>query len=175
MKDLGELKFFLGIEVSRSQKGILMCQSKYTVELVSEIGLSGCKPASTPIEFNYKLTSLEFDKYFNHNSELDKELTDSSKYQILVRRLLYLTITRPDIAFVVQVLSPFMHSPKKSHMEVALRVVRHIKGTAGLGLFMPSSRCSNLVSFCDSGWGSCVETRKSVTGHIVNFGNAVIS
>ncbi|XP_047258116.1 uncharacterized mitochondrial protein AtMg00810-like [Capsicum annuum] len=132
-------------------------------------------PASTPIEFNHKLAFLEFYKHLNHNSELDKELSDSTKYQRLVGRLLYLTMTRPDIVFVVQVLSQFMHSPNQSPMEAALRVARYIKGTAGLRLFMPSSRCSNLVAFCDSDWGSYVETRKSVTGYIVKFGDAVIS
>ena len=57
-------------------------------------------------------------------------------------------MTRPDIAFVVQVLSQYMHSPKNSHMEAALRVVRYIKGTTGLGLFMPSNNMSELVDYC---------------------------
>ncbi|XP_070049055.1 uncharacterized mitochondrial protein AtMg00810-like [Nicotiana tomentosiformis] len=62
MKDLGELKYFLGIEFSRSQEGIVMCQRKYALELVSELGLAGGKPVFTPLEFNHKLTSIEFDQ-----------------------------------------------------------------------------------------------------------------
>ncbi|XP_019228108.1 PREDICTED: uncharacterized protein LOC109209314 [Nicotiana attenuata] len=62
MKDLGELKYFFGIDFSRSQEGIVMCQMKYALELVSELGLAGGKPAATPLEFNHKLTSIEFDK-----------------------------------------------------------------------------------------------------------------
>ena len=72
----------------------------------------------------------------------DKVLDDYGKYQRLIARLLYLTITRPDIAFVVQVLSQYMHSPKKSHTEATLRVVIYIKGTTCLGLFMPRNNVS---------------------------------
>lgn len=102
-------------------------------------------------------------------------LDDYGKYQRLVGRLLYLTMARPDIAFVVQVLSQYKHSPKQYHMEVALRVVRYIKGTTDLGLFMPSTKESTLVAYCDSDWGACVETRRSVTGYIVKLGNVVVS
>ncbi|XP_070047460.1 uncharacterized mitochondrial protein AtMg00810-like [Nicotiana tomentosiformis] len=62
MKDLGELKCFLGIEFSRSKEGILMCQRKYALELISEAGLGGAKPSGTPLELNQKLTSVEYDK-----------------------------------------------------------------------------------------------------------------
>uniref|UniRef100_A0A1S3Y8V6 Uncharacterized mitochondrial protein AtMg00810-like n=1 Tax=Nicotiana tabacum TaxID=4097 RepID=A0A1S3Y8V6_TOBAC len=103
MKDLGELKYFLGIEFSRSEKGIHMCQRKYALELLSETGLSGGKPTLTPREFNHKLTSIEFDKVFNkENLSDDRLLEDISGYQRIVGILLYLTMTRPDIAFVVQ-------------------------------------------------------------------------
>ncbi|XP_019242687.1 PREDICTED: uncharacterized protein LOC109222834, partial [Nicotiana attenuata] len=166
MKDLGELKYFLGIEFSRSEKGIHMCQRKYALELLFETGLSGGKPALTPLEFNHKLTSIEFDKVFNkENLSDDRLLEDRSGYQRIVGRLLYLTMTRPDIAFVVQVLSQFMHAPKQSHLDAAMRVIRYIKGNPGLGLFLPSTGNQKLVPFCDSDWGACVEIRKSVTGY----------
>nr|XP_016485578.1 PREDICTED: uncharacterized mitochondrial protein AtMg00810-like [Nicotiana tabacum] len=106
MKDLGELEFFLGIEFARSKKGILMCQRKYALELISEAGLGGAKPSGAPLELNKKLTSVEYDKCFqNCKQEGDQELKNPSCYQRLVGRLLYLTMTRPDIAFAVQVLS----------------------------------------------------------------------
>uniref|UniRef100_A0A3Q7GEL5 Reverse transcriptase Ty1/copia-type domain-containing protein n=1 Tax=Solanum lycopersicum TaxID=4081 RepID=A0A3Q7GEL5_SOLLC len=68
-----------------------------------------------------------------------------------------------------------MHSSKNSHMEAALRVVRYIKGTTGLGLFMPSNNVSEFVAYCDSNWGACIESTKSVTGDIVKLGNALVS
>ncbi|XP_070037295.1 secreted RxLR effector protein 161-like [Nicotiana tomentosiformis] len=82
---------------------------------------------------------------------------------------------RPDIAFVVQVLSQHIHAPKQSHMEAAIRVVKYVKGTTGLGRFIPAKENKQLVAYCDSDWGSCVETRKSIIGYIVKFDGALIS
>nr|XP_016468766.1 PREDICTED: uncharacterized mitochondrial protein AtMg00810-like [Nicotiana tabacum] len=79
------------------------------------------------------------------------------------------------IAFVGQVLSQYMHAPKLSHMEAALRVVRFIKTALGLGLFMPAKTCKQLVASCDSDWGACVKTRRSLSGYAVKFGEALIS
>ena len=176
MKDLGELKYFLGIEFSRSTEGILMNQRKYALGLVSELGLAGCKPYSTPLEFNHKLTSTIFDEFTRKNANTEDTLLDDfGKYQRLIGKLLYLTMTRPDIAFVVQVLSQYMHSPKISHMEATLRVVRYIKETPGLELFMPSNKGNEMVAYCDSDWGACVETRRSVTGYMIKLGGALVS
>ncbi|XP_059284963.1 uncharacterized mitochondrial protein AtMg00810-like [Lycium ferocissimum] len=176
MKDLGELKFFLGIEFTSSENGIHLCQRKYALELVSELGLTDCNPSNTPLEFNHKLTSVEYDILFQPEvAEHDALLPDKGSYQRIVGRLLYLTMTRTDLAFVVQVLSQHMHAPKISHMETAKRVVRYIKGTAGLGLFMPLDGDMKVTAYYDSDWGSCVETKKSVTGYVMKFGGALIS
>uniref|UniRef100_A0A3Q7IR74 Reverse transcriptase Ty1/copia-type domain-containing protein n=1 Tax=Solanum lycopersicum TaxID=4081 RepID=A0A3Q7IR74_SOLLC len=125
IKDLGDLRYFLGIEFERNSEGILMHQRKYAMELISDSGMSGSKPCVTPVEVNQKLTTSEFDDHFKLDNGND--LLDSGEYQRLVGRLLYLTITRPDIAFAVQSLSQFMHAPKSSHMEAALRVVKYVK------------------------------------------------
>nr|XP_016440931.1 PREDICTED: uncharacterized mitochondrial protein AtMg00810-like [Nicotiana tabacum] len=130
VKDLGELRYFLGIEVLRSQKGILLNQSKYALELISKVGLSGSKPVSTLLELNQKFTTVEYNAYVWRIG--DPKLDDITAYQKLIGKLLYLTITRPDISFAVQTLSQFMQSPKQSHMDVALRVVKYIKGAPGL-------------------------------------------
>ncbi|XP_060211926.1 secreted RxLR effector protein 161-like [Lycium barbarum] len=84
-------------------------------------------------------------------------------------------MTRPDLAFAVQVLSQYMHTPKQSHWEAALRVVRYIKEVPGLGLLMPSESTNELVAYCDSDWGGCLESRRSVTGYLVKLGEALIS
>ena len=160
MKDLGELKFFLGIEFVRSQKGIVMSQRKYALELISELGLSGTKPVYTPLETNLKLTSVDYDDFITKEAGSTSEdifLVDPTQYQRLVGKLLYLTMTRVDIAYVVQVLSQFMHSPKQSHMNAALRVVKYIKNAPGLGLLMPSDSSGKLVAYCDSDWGGCLQ------------------
>ncbi|XP_016506070.2 secreted RxLR effector protein 161-like [Nicotiana tabacum] len=145
---------------------------------ITDLGeLNRGKPAATTLEFNHKLTSIEFDQLIHGGKSVtdDVELDDKGKFQRLVGRLLYLTTTRPDIAFVVQVLSQYIHAPKVSHMEFALRVIRYTKIAPGLALFMPAEKCHQLVAYCDLDQGSCVETRKSVTGYMVKFGEALIS
>ncbi|XP_049375691.1 uncharacterized mitochondrial protein AtMg00240-like [Solanum verrucosum] len=125
---------------------------------------------------NQKFTSIQYDEHVNEGiAEGDNILTDTTKYQRLVGRLLYLTMTRPNIAFSVQVLSQFMHCPKQSHMNAALRVVRYIKEAPGLGLLMPAEDTTKLTAYCDSDWGACMETRRSVTGFLVKFGEGLIS
>jgi hypothetical protein len=113
---LGDLKYFLGIKVSRLQKGISISQQKYTLEILKDVGILGAKPVNFPMEQNTKLS---------YARDL---LKDPSQYRRLVGRLIYLTITRPNIMYSVHVLSRFMHVPRKPHIEVALCVLRYLKG-----------------------------------------------
>ncbi|CAL8996549.1 unnamed protein product [Prunus brigantina] len=94
MKDLGDLKYFLGIEVTRSTNGIFLSQRKYVLDLLTETRMLGCKPANTPIEMNHKLCE-----------DMDQEPTNKEQYQRLVGRLIYLAHTRPDIAYAVSMVS----------------------------------------------------------------------
>ncbi|XP_070008186.1 uncharacterized mitochondrial protein AtMg00810-like [Nicotiana sylvestris] len=84
-------------------------------------------------------------------------------------------MTRPDIAYVVQVLSQFMHKPKRTYMNAALRVIKYVKNTPGLGLLMSSHQSDNLVAFCDSDWAFCPQSRKFVTDYLVKIGNSLTS
>ncbi|KAL6315294.1 hypothetical protein AAG906_000383 [Vitis piasezkii] len=117
MKDLGVLKYFLGIEVAEFD-GLFLCQRKYTLDIVSEAGLLGAKPCGFPIEHNHRLGLA--------NGEL---LSNPESYRRLVGRLIYLAVTRPDLAYSVHILSQFMQEPRIEHWEAALRVVRYLKGT----------------------------------------------
>ncbi|XP_070046210.1 uncharacterized mitochondrial protein AtMg00810-like [Nicotiana tomentosiformis] len=153
IKDLGELKYFLGIEFARSKEGILMHQIKYALELVSDMGLAGAKSVGAPMKLNQKLTTTEFDMHVG--SYADYVFADPTAYQRLVGRLLFLTITRPNITFTVQCLSHFMHSPKCSHMAAALRIARYIKGSPGLGILMHSETYSQLTTYYDIYWLHC--------------------
>ncbi|XP_052485122.1 uncharacterized mitochondrial protein AtMg00810-like [Gossypium raimondii] len=105
MNDLGALKFFLGIEVMRSSKGIVLSQRKYVLKLIVNVWLGEAKPTSTPLEQNQKLTSIEYDETIQPTVNGDELVLDIAVYQQLLRRLLYLTNIRPDISFAVQHLS----------------------------------------------------------------------
>lgn len=111
MKDLEELKYFLGIEFARSEKETIMYQRKYTLQLISETGLRAGKPAMTPIDTNIKLTSREYDDHLLEGNEHTEAWADQSCYQKLIGKLLYLTMARPDISYCIQTLSQFLQAP----------------------------------------------------------------
>ncbi|XP_075103729.1 uncharacterized protein LOC142178297 [Nicotiana tabacum] len=108
-----------------------------------------------------KLTTAELDEITRSGS--DEPLEDKRLYQRLIGKLLYLTLTRLDIVFVVQTLSQFMQNPKKSHREAAIRVVQYVKREPGLGIMMSSNKKNTLTALCDADWASCPNSRKFVT------------
>ncbi|XP_018623142.1 uncharacterized mitochondrial protein AtMg00810-like [Nicotiana tomentosiformis] len=173
MKDLGELRYFLGIEVMRSKEGILLNQRKYALELVSKVGLNSFKPVSTQMELNHKLTTVDYDMHMGITE--DAELEDIEPYQKLIGKLLYLTITRPDLCFVMQVLSQFMQKPKQSNLNAAMGIVRYIKGSLGLGILLKRGETHTLTAYCDSNWAACPNTRRSIKGYVVKMRDSLLS
>ncbi|GJV69414.1 ribonuclease H-like domain-containing protein [Tanacetum coccineum] len=117
IKDLGELKYFLGIEVIKTNDGICLSQRKYCLEILSEYGLLAYKPSQTPIESKLIIGGKPI-------NTKDKPLKNITEYQKLLGKLIYLTHTRPDISYAVYSLSQFMHSPLESHLKLGLRILR---------------------------------------------------
>ncbi|GJQ93957.1 putative RNA-directed DNA polymerase [Tanacetum coccineum] len=169
IKDLGKLKYFLGIEVVDIPEGICLTQRKYCIELLSEFGMLACKPCGTPIESNPNSKKL-VSKFGD-----DEALTGITQYQKLVGKLIYLTMTRPDISYAVHCLSQVMHSPMKSHLRLAFRVLRYLKNAPGCGITFKGNADNNLRVFVDSDWAKCKITRRSITGYSVFLGNNLVS
>lgn len=103
----------------------------------------------------------------NANGEL---LSDPHIYRRLVGWLLYLTITRPDIVYSINILSQFMHQPRHPHHEAVILVLRYIKSSPGKGIFLPSYRSFSILGYCDSGWASYPMTHRSTTGYFTVLG-----
>ncbi|KAK0577899.1 hypothetical protein LWI29_001989 [Acer saccharum] len=163
IKDLGSLKYFLGMEVARSKKGIVVSQRKYILDLLKETGMLGCKPADTPMESSYKISFKE-----------DSPLVDTGRYQRLVGKLIYLSHTRPDIGFPVSVISQFMNKPNEEHLEAVYRILRYLKMNPGKGIFFRKGTSKEVEIYSDADWAGSVTDRRSTTGYCTYvWGNLV--
>lgn len=127
MKDLGDLHYFLGIQVVRLPSGLLLSQHKYVLDLLRKFHLHTVKPVRTPIASRVTLSLLD--------GEL---LADPTDYRSMVGALQYLTMTRPDIAYAVHLVSQFMHAPRTTHLHAVKRIFRYLQGTADHGLMLHS-------------------------------------
>ena len=164
MKNLGGLKYFLGIEVARSTQGIFLSQRKYVLDLLSEVGLLECKPVDTPIVQIHKLGIYP-----------NQKPTDKGRYQRLVGKLIYLSHTRPDIAYAVSVVSQFMHCPSEEHMEAVIRILRYLKSSPGKGLMFSKNDHVRVDGYTDADWARNISDRKSTSGYFTFIGGNLVT
>jgi hypothetical protein len=148
--------------VTRNPKYIVISQKKYIGELLNKFGMAECKPLSTPMEQNLKLTSKE-----------GNDFEDATKYKQLVGSLIYLTTTKPNISFVVGILSEFMQKPFEGHWFVA-RVLKYLKGTQNLGLKYSKVDDFNLIGYSNSNFDEDKENGVSTSSYLMSLGSTVV-
>ncbi|XP_019080418.1 retrovirus-related Pol polyprotein from transposon RE1 [Vitis vinifera] len=164
MKDLGQLTYFLGLEVHHRASGIFVNQHKYIQDLITLVGLEDTSSVDTLMEVNVKYRKDEGDL-----------LDDPTLYQRLVGSLIYLTTTRLDISYVVHQFSQFMSSPRHLHLAAFRRIIRYLRGSPTRGLFFPTGSFLQLVAYSDADWAGCLDTHQSTTGRHMFLGDALIS
>jgi histone deacetylase 1/2 len=118
--DLGNLHYFLGIEIKRNSDGLVVLQAKYAADIIKRTNMSNCKPINTPLSSVDKLSATEGDPLGPK---------DSTNYRSVVGALQYLTLTRPDISFAVNKVCQFLHAPTMIHWTAVKRILRYIHGT----------------------------------------------
>ncbi|XP_060177791.1 uncharacterized mitochondrial protein AtMg00810-like [Lycium barbarum] len=163
IKDLGKLQYFLGIEVARSNRGIFISQRNYILDLLKETGMTSCKPTESSMESNHKLQS-------GVGKSVDKE-----RYQRLVGRHIYLSHTRPDIAYSVSLVSQFMHDPRDPHMEAIFRILQYLKSAPGKGLLFSRNGHLNIEAFTDANWAGSLDERRSTSDYCTLVGGNLVT
>ena len=164
MKDLGHLSYFLGLEITHFTNGLYITQAKYASELLSRVGLTDSKTVDTLVELNAHLTPTG-----------GKLLSNPSLYKRLVGILVYLTVTRPDISYVVHQVSQYLSAPQSTHYAAVLRILRYLKGTLCHGLFYSTQSPLVLRAFSDADWVEDPTDRRSTTGYCFLLGSSLIS
>ncbi|XP_028077051.1 uncharacterized protein LOC114279073 [Camellia sinensis] len=152
MKNLGPLRYFLGIEVASSPKGYFLSQAKSANEVIHRIGLTNTKLSNTPIELNVKLNTID-----------GVPLDDPTLYRKLVGCLVYLIVTHPDLAYVVHVVSQFV-SARSTHWAALLRILRYLRSIIFQGLLFSSTSSFDLVAYADADWAGDVNDHKTTSG-----------
>ncbi|GJR99669.1 putative ribonuclease H-like domain-containing protein [Tanacetum coccineum] len=164
MSSMGELTFFLGLQVMQKDDGIFISQDKYVADILKKFDFVTVKTASTPIETNKALLKDE-----------EAEDVDVHLYRSMIGSLMYLTASRPDIMFVVCACARFQVTPKVSHLHVVKRIFRYLKGQPKLGLWYPMDSPFDLEAFFNSDYARASLDRKSTTGGCQFLGKRLIS
>jgi hypothetical protein len=164
MSDLGGMRFFLGIEVLQTANGIYICQRKYALDVLKRFGMEDSNVVCSPIVSGSKL----------HSNEGGVKVNETYFKQI-VGSLMYLTTTRPDIMFIVSLISRYMSKLTELHLQAAKRTLRYLKGTVSYGILYKRGEAEELLAFTDSDYAGDVEDRKSTSEYVFLMNSGVVS
>ncbi|GKA55862.1 retrovirus-related pol polyprotein from transposon TNT 1-94 [Tanacetum coccineum] len=160
----GEMKFFLGLQIHQSPRGIFINQAKYTLEILKKHGMEKGQSIGTPMATKPKL-----------DADLSGEPVDQTDYHSKIRSLMYLTSSRPDIVQAVCYCARYQARPTKKHLKEVKRIFRYLRGTINMGLWYPKDSGFELTAFSDADHAGCIDTRKSTSGGIQFLGDKLVS
>ena len=164
MSMVGELNYFLGLQVKQRKDGIFISQEKYAKNLVKRLGLDSKKHTSAPMSSSAKLS----------RDAVGVEV-DPTLYRSMISSLLYLTASRPDIAFSVGLCARFQAAPKESYLIAVKRIIRYINGTSDYGIWYSRDSNECLARYLDANWAKCIDDRKSTSNGCFYLGNNFVS
>ncbi|KAK1420567.1 hypothetical protein QVD17_22267 [Tagetes erecta] len=175
VKDMGNLSYFLGIEIIPSGNNIILSQRKYINELLDKANLSSAKPVPSPITTTANLAIRDSPLF-----------PDPVKYRQIVGALQYVTLSRPDITFAVNKVCQFMHSPTDNHWSAVKRILRYLRGTSDYGLLLQQdsgtllhaytdAQFNSLSAYTDADWAGCPDDRRSTGGYAIYLGSNLVS
>ncbi|GKA80532.1 retrovirus-related pol polyprotein from transposon TNT 1-94 [Tanacetum coccineum] len=165
MSMMGQMSFFLGLQVSQSPRGIFINQAKYALETLKKYGMDLSDPVDTPMVDRLKL---------DEESSLGIPV-DQTRFRGMVGSLMYLTASRPDLVFVVCMCARYQAKPTKKHFEAIKRVFRYLKGTINMGLWYPKDNAMSLTAYADADHAGCQDSRRSTSGSAQFLGDRLVS
>ncbi|GJU77338.1 retrovirus-related pol polyprotein from transposon TNT 1-94 [Tanacetum coccineum] len=164
MSLMGEMKFFLGLQIHQSPKGIFINQAKYALEILKKHNMDNCHSIGTPLATKPKL-----------DVDLSGEPVDQSDYRSKIGSLMYLTSSRPDLVQAVCYCARYQARPTQKHLKEVKRIFKYLKGTINMGLWYPKDSGFKLTAFSDADHAGCIDTRKSTSGGIQFLGDKLVS
>ncbi|XP_017416637.1 uncharacterized mitochondrial protein AtMg00810-like [Vigna angularis] len=163
IKDLGRLNYFLGLEVHYTTNSVFLSQTQYAQDILSRAQMLDAKPIATLLPYDIQLTTT------------GDPFSDPTQYRSFVGALQYLTITRPDLSYTVNLVSQFLQAPINDPFQAVKRILRYVKGTMSYGLSFTRGASFNVLGYSDTDWARCIETRRSTYGYSIFLGGNLVS
>ncbi|GKA00957.1 retrovirus-related pol polyprotein from transposon TNT 1-94 [Tanacetum coccineum] len=163
MSMMGEMKFFLGLQVNQFSNGIFINQSKYILDILKRFGMENCDTVPTPMVEQAKL-----------KLDLVGKPVDHTDYRSMIGSLMYLTSSRPDIMFATCMCARYQANPNEHHVSAVKRIFRYLKGTINLGLWYPKDSGFDLTAYSDADHAGCHLDRKSTSGSVQFLGDKLV-
>jgi hypothetical protein len=166
LKDLGDLHYSLGMEVTKIKDGILLSQRKDGMDILQRAGMLKCKVVAMPLSSSENLCAQGGDALGS---------ADVTAYRSIVGGLQYLTLTHPDLAFLVNKVCQYLHAPTTLHYTAVKRILWYVKGTIDLGLRITRSSSMGISGFSDTDWAGYLDGRRSTGGFAIFLGSNLMS